>query len=285
MQELLADDELRKRIASVCEIRQSEVSEWPYAHIELGGGPSSPGIAGFEFYPLWLGDWARREAGEINSKLYRALLLKLVPAEDRAVLDAFLQSEKGQLAFSEFCTGHEGPTAKTLAGHFIFGLEGKLRSHLAELEREACCVVEGILRDSCNLGDDISVGRLVKDIAAERRQFLTASIAGPEPQWEHGKSHFERLLPEAAAARKLYRGNRLRDWRGMIKAGYPDFDKDLINALDPDVTAELRDDYSLPANMALEQTARLCGAKPFSLSPRRIRELIDQAPPVVAEPD
>jgi hypothetical protein len=72
----------------------------------------------------------------------------------------------------------------------------------------------------------------------------------------------------------------------MVKAGYPDFHADLIAALDPEVSAKLRDDYSLPANMALEQTARLCGARRFSLSPRRIRELIDQAPlSTVESPD
>lgn len=297
VKKLLADEDTRTSIASQCEILKSTISEWPYFKIELGG-PPHPGIAGFEFYPLWLREWAERKAGEIHSELFRDLFPGVVVPEQRAEAEAYLKSEQGQKLALRFFAEHRDATARRLAARFAFGLAGKLSHLLTELELEVCCIIRGWLYNANGLDSNGGVDQLVREITNERRRFLKKSIAtAGRPRWENLKTHYDRLLSEATAAKRLYEGNQARDWRAMVKAGYPDFDTDLISFLSvkPDdierrmrefpFTKEAKEDYSLPANMALEQAARLCGMRRFRIGPRRIRELMNQAPAVANTQD
>lgn len=120
----------------------------------------------------------------------------------------------------------------------------------------------------------------------ERRRSLKHSI---EPNWSDMKGHYNALLPIVKKAKRVREQNPTENWPAMIKAAFPQLDADLIMLLSNDPedlealpeavrkATEKGEDYSLPANFALEQSARNCGMKDFDLGPRRIRELMDKS--------
>lgn len=78
------------------------------------------------------------------------------------------------------------------------------------------------------------------------------------PVWKDAKTLFKQSLKQSA------RGSR---WRQIVKAAHPELPDDLIGFL-----ADL-DPYKWnPANLALENAARLCGMKPFTYTPRQLRK-------------
>ena len=275
--EILEDKRARESIIALpCEIFEFE-GEIGFRF--FAGG--RPGIVALEFDSRRLAEWALSEAKAVMRATLAAKITGQTGAEE------FLSSEKAQ----EYPTDAAArETAQVAAMVFIKSIPGKLGSLLGELELEVACYMRGITSIATGAAMDSGVERLAKEMAAERKRFLKASIARfGAPKWGNMKAHYDELLPLTKAAKEVYESNKTRDWQAMVKAGFPQFDEDLIILLSNDPkdlerlserakkATENSEDYSLPANIALEQSARRCGMKDFDLVPRSIRDLMNKS--------
>jgi hypothetical protein len=279
--EVLGDGDNRAFLESLgCEIFEFD-GEFAFRYYFA----DKPGIVGLEYISIGLAEWAISEAKAIIRGT-TAQAIAGQPGEDE-----YLKSE----AFLKEIPTDAGVmvVAKWTALRFLLGLPGKLRSLLGELALETSCYIQEVTLKHLTNGRDSrttrsSIEQLAKEMAAERKHFLKESVArAGAPKWGDMKHHYDALLPQAKDIKEVYEANRKRNWREMIKAGFPDFDEDLILMLsDKEEDRELlsnaardakdsEEDYSLPSNMALEQAARKCGMKPFRLGPRRTRELMN----------
>lgn len=230
-----------------------------------------PGIVALEYYSHGLADWALNRA----KGLMRAITADKIagqPNSDKA-LTREPSDEQAQFI------------ATIVATVFIKGMSGKMSSLLGELERETECYMyeaahKALPRDGKPQLN--SVKQLAKEMAAERKHFLESSIAHfGEPRWAEMKGHYDALLPLAKKAKGVYENYKARDWRGMIKKGFPEFDDDLITLLSDDyddlgtLPAGKTDNFSKPSDLALEQAARRCGMTPFQYTPRTLRDRMD----------
>jgi hypothetical protein len=88
------------------------------------------------------------------------------------------------------------------------------------------------------------------------------------------KSYYSMLHPIVRQAKLIYRQNRIRNWKAMVLAAFPDLPEDLIARLcdPPDLPDPLmkalaeKGGTSKPSDIALEAAARCCGAPPYSYS-------------------
>jgi len=223
---------------------------------------------------------------------YAARIAELMVEQPGVVDDNFLDSENGRKQTNRADDNDQLTAlgAQIIAAGFIKGMSGKIQSLLGELESEVGCYIRGVTYKAVGVKADNGVEQLAKAMAAERKQFLKASIAHfNTPKWEDMKAHYDDLKPKAQKAKRIYEQNKPENWQAMIKAAFPQFDDDLITMLSGNTVdlerlpphalkaTENSESYALAANIALEQSARLCGMKPFNLGPRRIRELMDES--------
>lgn len=272
---VLNKESTRKRLGKVCQVfvkadEDGKVFCFRYA------GATNPGVVSLVFYAHGLADWSIDTAHRI---------LREVKTEIR-------QHETNQGANGDDATNAEyearvEPTAGLLIPHFIEMLEGKMFSLLGEAELEAECFLKSIYLKIAGISSYTHhIEALAKEMAAERKRYLRKAVDRfGSPNWENLKPLYDDLLPKADQARDLYEHSKQNpNWRAIIKAGFPEFEEDQVALLDKhaDIThlpeqaqeAAAKEDYSQPANMALEAAARLCGMENFKLGPRRIRELM-----------
>ena len=284
MAKLLADKKIRGAMKSGFEIIKSKDGKECAFRVE-GGGPSNPGIVSFDFYPWWILEWATDQANAVMRHLLGTWIKQWMTEQPGVVSDDFLETERGRKAIND-CTA-DPLLVELIATQYISRLPEKLFHSLTEHELEIRCYFQGAWLKMAGVKGDDGVDDLAKQISAETRRWLKKSIAAiGNPNWGKMKSYYDELLPQAKDVKDVYERNQKRNWREMIKAGFPEFDEDLILMLsDEDAdrallspgaqTAKMSEDYSLPSNMALEQAARRCGMKPFRLTPRRVRELMN----------
>jgi len=262
-------DNTNKRVR-LFEVEEEEDGRFALSYGYIG----EPGAVIFYFVPDGLEQWSLRITEDA---------IKSVAARHGATTNEKIPQEDLQIA------------ARILACAFLQGMHGKAQSLLKEMDQEFAVWLRGLLEPmnaaSPNLKKDID--RLARSMISERTRFLTGSIARlTRPRWGKMRLHYDVLLPLATQARGVYEDYKTRDWQGMIKAGFPQFEEDLIILLsnDPDDLERLpahawkatknSEDYSKPSNMALEQAARLCGMKPFDHGPRTLRTRMDEHCPV-----
>ena len=261
-------------------VRLFEVEEEEDGRFALSYGyVGEPGAVIFYFVPDGLERWAIRTTEDA---------MKSVAAQHGAATNKKIREEDLQIA------------ARILACAFLQGMHGKARTLLVEMDQEFTVWLRGFLEmsyaDSMNVARPNlkkDVDRLARNMISERTRFLTGSIARlTRPRWDKMRVHYDVLLPLATEAKSIYEDYKTRDWQGMIKAGFPQFEEDLIILLsnDPDdlerlpanarKATENSEDYSKPSNMALEQAARRCGMKPFDHGPRTLRTRMAEHCPV-----
>ncbi|HYR75895.1 MAG TPA: hypothetical protein VEM96_08635 [Pyrinomonadaceae bacterium] len=257
--------------ARLFEIEEEEDGRYALSYGYVG----ESGAVIFYFVPDGLETWAIRTTKEA---------MNAVAAEHGVTTNKEIPEEDLQIA------------ARILACAFLQGMHGKAGTLLDEMQLEFAVWLNGFLETS--YADSTNVARpsfkkqvesLARAMISERKRFLTGSLAHlTRPRWNEMKAHYDVLLPLANGAKAVYEDHKSRDWHGMIKAGFPQFDDDLIILLSSDPAdlerlpaharkaTENSEDYSKASNMALEQAARLCGMKPFKHGPRTLRGRMDE---------
>lgn len=286
---LLDDPRSRAIIESQLKILPSLDGEDSYFVFRIErGGSADPGHFQFDFYPWWLGDWSIDNARKINAEIAAAHVAQLMRDQPGVVADDFLQSEQFREIVSP--SPDDDGLAELFATKFIASLPDKISHALNELELELRLLFRAWAIRSAGVEADDGVDRLIKEMGSVTRDMLKGSIAAVgRIKWEDGTAQYNELRPKAAEARSVYEKHKTPNWRAMIKAGFPEFDEDLIAFLskkpadierresDFPWTVDITEDYSLPSNMALEQAARNCGMKRFKHGPRSIREKMKAA--------
>jgi hypothetical protein len=257
-----------------CEIFEADGAHgFRFAYVD------KPGVIALEFYSHGLAEWGFQQAKAIMREMATAMADRIAQPDREKLLTYVPTDEETTVV------------AQTIARVFINGMSGKMRSLLGELEQETLCYVYEVVRKT--LPEDIkpqfnSVEQLANEMAIERKRFLKGSIAYfGEPRWGKMKGYYDSLLLIAQKAKGIHENYKEDNWRGMIKAACPELDEDLVTLLSNDTNdlaclpesvskaTENSEDYSKPSNLALEQAARKCGMKPFNLSPRTLRDRMD----------
>jgi hypothetical protein len=251
-----------------CEVFQADG-----AHAFRFAFGGTPGIIGLEFYAHGLRDYSFDESAAICNSFIEELR-KNIGTDNKESDEAWPSDEIREII------------AETIALVFLKGMSGKISSLLAELERETQCYVYEVARKFMpeNAKPEIdTVEQLAREMIAERKRFLKGSIARfGEPRWNEMSAHYEKLLNDVSNAKDVYDKYKATNWRGMVEAGFPDLDKDIVTLLsdnDADLKtlpAELYEatadgEYRKLSDLALEQAARKCGMNPFRYVPRTLR--------------
>jgi len=243
--------------------------------------------------------WALTQSREIIKKTTLAYFLQLEKEGKLKRTGEPIRECNDEITEAEACL------AEMLAWWFLRAMQGKISMALGELSQEAVFVMEKTCQDmlvrSAALGgvDDKSallsgvkdeLNKFARDLIAERKAFLKGSIStfASRPRMENLAEEYSRLHPIWQDAKSVYEQNSHRThWRKMVKDAISDeqLPDDLIGRLSGklnDIPEEMQAKLSekggapKPSDIALEHSARLCGTAPYSLTIRRLYQLLEK---------
>ena len=194
-------------------------------------------------------------------------------------------------------------TPNEIAGYLAYitvqGIIPKIKYAFYELGQESRKIFEAIIVRGIEMSGvsemkgiqmpDISeqVKELSKDFVGQRKKLLMAQINAfwGKPRLDLMPRYYQKVLDLWQSVRKIYiQNSESETWRDMVKAKYPDvdFDDDLLTRvtgklemLSEEIQAKLAetDGDHTPSSIALEHTARICGAKPYEFGTRQLYRL------------
>lgn len=249
----------------------------------------------FAFFPDRLPEVFLTQAEELVSEIFNS------PATVKGLTK---EGAEKTVPLSHFRTGTPDAYTETFArlglNIFIEGLHGKMLLALHELCGETMLMTQARLQafivDSLQKqGLTVVLGRnqqknlkvILESTASERKDYLTRSLESFSGggRFDQLHDHYQRLLPVWKEAKDIYEQNKKREkWQEMIRAAYPEicFPADLLSRLTgrlldlPEAiqtkVAETGGD-SKPSSLALEHSARMCGAAPYQIGIRQLYNL------------